>query len=118
MLRLRNFETALANFYASGIFNLREKIGPFLWQFPPQFRYDEARFETFFAALPRTLAAALSVARRRDARMPMTGNGATGAMLTAKTAASPLLRTISLARSSLSPAMRRTVSLEHARPVA
>ena len=69
MLRLRNFETALANFFGSGIFNLREKIGPFLWQFPPQFRYDEARFETFFAALPRTLAAALSVARRRDARM-------------------------------------------------
>ena len=43
MLRLRNFERALANFFASGIFNLREKIGPFLWQFPPQFRYDEER---------------------------------------------------------------------------
>jgi uncharacterized protein YecE (DUF72 family) len=69
MLRLRNFDTALANFFASGIFNLREKIGPFLWQFPPQFRYDEERFEAFFAALPRTLEAALSVARRRDARM-------------------------------------------------
>jgi uncharacterized protein YecE (DUF72 family) len=69
MLRLRNFETALANFFASGIFNLREKIGPFLWQFPPQFRYDEERFEHFFAALPRTLAAALAIARRRDARM-------------------------------------------------
>ncbi|MGZ8209378.1 MAG: DUF72 domain-containing protein [Burkholderiales bacterium] len=69
MLRLRNFETALANFLASGIFNLREKIGPFLWQFPPQFRYDEARFERFFSVLPRTLAGALSIARRRDARM-------------------------------------------------
>jgi uncharacterized protein YecE (DUF72 family) len=69
MLRLQNFDTALANFFASGIFNLREKIGPFLWQFPPQFRYDEERFENFFAALPRTLEAALSIARRRDARM-------------------------------------------------
>jgi uncharacterized protein YecE (DUF72 family) len=69
MLRLENFDTALANFFASGIFNLREKIGPFLWQFPPQFRYAEERFENFFAALPRTLAAALSIARRRDARM-------------------------------------------------
>ena len=69
MLRLKNFDTALANFFASGIFNLREKIGPFLWQFPPQFRYDEERFENFFAALPRTLASALSIARRRDARM-------------------------------------------------
>jgi uncharacterized protein YecE (DUF72 family) len=69
MLRLRNFERALANFFASGIFNLREKIGPFLWQFPPQFRYDEERFENFFAMLPRDLQSALSLARRRDARM-------------------------------------------------
>lgn len=69
MLRLREAEHALANFFASGIFNLREKIGPFLWQFPPQFRYDEARFENFFQMLPRDLHSALRVARRRDARM-------------------------------------------------
>lgn len=69
MLRLRNCEKALANFFASGIFNLREKIGPFLWQFPPQFRYDEERFEAFFNMLPRDLSGALSIARRRDARM-------------------------------------------------
>jgi uncharacterized protein YecE (DUF72 family) len=69
LLRLRNVERALANFFASGIFNLREKIGPFLWQFPPQFRYDEERFESFFAMLPRDLAGALGLARRRDARM-------------------------------------------------
>jgi uncharacterized protein YecE (DUF72 family) len=69
MLRLLNAERALANFFASGIFNLREKIGPFLWQFPPQLRYDEERFERFFAALPRDLESALRLARRRDARM-------------------------------------------------
>jgi uncharacterized protein YecE (DUF72 family) len=69
LLRLRNAERAIANFFASGIFNLREKIGPFLWQFPPQFRYDEERFESFFAGLPRNLEDALCVARRRDARM-------------------------------------------------
>src|SRR5881296_3524843 len=34
MLRLRNIEKPLANFFASGLFNLREKLGPFLWQFP------------------------------------------------------------------------------------
>ena len=68
MLRLKNCDTAMANFFASGIFNLREKIGPFLWQFPPQFRYDEERFENFFKMLPRTLDAALGIARRRDAR--------------------------------------------------
>lgn len=35
MLRLKNVETPLANFFASGLFNLREKLGPILWQFPP-----------------------------------------------------------------------------------
>jgi uncharacterized protein YecE (DUF72 family) len=69
MLRLRNFDRALANFFASGIFNLREKAGPLLWQFPPQFRYDAERFEHFFGVLPRDLNAALRIARRRDARM-------------------------------------------------
>jgi uncharacterized protein YecE (DUF72 family) len=69
LLRLRNADRAVANFFASGIFNLREKIGPFLWQFPPQFRYDEERFENFFRMLPRDLEAALCLARRRDTRM-------------------------------------------------
>jgi uncharacterized protein YecE (DUF72 family) len=69
MLRLKNCERAMANFFASGIFNLREKIGPFLWQFPPQFRYDEERFENFFEMLPRDTKSALALARKRDARM-------------------------------------------------
>src|SRR5688572_16803267 len=40
MLKLRNVGTPLANFFASGILNLREKLGPILWQFPPQMRFD------------------------------------------------------------------------------
>src|SRR4030095_729109 len=69
MLRLRDFDRALANFFASGIFNLREKLGPFLWQFPPNFGFQEQRFERFFAALPRNTEDALALARRRDTRM-------------------------------------------------
>ena len=69
MLRLRNIEKPLANFYASGIFALRDKIGPFLWQFPPMFRFDAAKLEGFFALLPRDTGQALSLARRRDKRM-------------------------------------------------
>src|SRR4029453_19329578 len=38
ILRLREFERPLANFLASGLFNLREKLGPLLWQFPPNLR--------------------------------------------------------------------------------
>ena len=69
MLRLTKIEKPLANFFASGILNLREKLGPFLWQFPPMFRYNEQRLARFFDLLPRTTAEALALARKRDARM-------------------------------------------------
>jgi uncharacterized protein YecE (DUF72 family) len=69
MLRLRGIDRALANFFASGLFNLREKLGPFLWQFPPNLGFQEERFDDFFAMLPRTTEDALALARRRDARM-------------------------------------------------
>jgi uncharacterized protein YecE (DUF72 family) len=69
LLRLRNIDKPLANFYASGVFNLRDKLGPFLWQFPPMFRYDRVRLESFFERLPRTTAQALALARRRDHRL-------------------------------------------------
>jgi uncharacterized protein YecE (DUF72 family) len=69
MLRLRKVETPLANFFASGLFNLREKLGPILWQFPPNFRYDHDRLARFFDLLPHDTKAALAIARRRDARM-------------------------------------------------
>ena len=67
--RLREIEKPLANFFASGVLLLGAKLGPFLWQFPPQFKFDPARFDAFFAQLPRTSAQALALARRRDPRM-------------------------------------------------
>lgn len=33
-LRLRDVHKPLANFFASGVLELREKLGPILWQFP------------------------------------------------------------------------------------
>jgi uncharacterized protein YecE (DUF72 family) len=69
MLRLNNVEKPLANFYASGLLNLKEKLGPFLWQFPPMFHFKPERLEAFFQLLPKTTAEALALARRRDARM-------------------------------------------------
>jgi uncharacterized protein YecE (DUF72 family) len=69
MLRLREVAVPLANFFASGVFNLREKMGPFLWQFPPNFQYDHDRMARFFDLLPRNTRAALSLARRRAAFM-------------------------------------------------
>lgn len=52
ILRLRDIEAALANVFASGVFNLREKLGPFLWQFPPSFCYEPELVEQFFKLLP------------------------------------------------------------------
>jgi uncharacterized protein YecE (DUF72 family) len=69
MLRLKGIDKPLANFFASGLFNLREKLGPFLWQFPPMFRFDADRLESFFSKLPRNTEQALGLARHRDARL-------------------------------------------------
>jgi len=66
ILRLRGADTALANFFASGVLLLAGKLGPMLWQFPPNFRYDPARFADFFARLPRTMEAAVALAARHD----------------------------------------------------
>jgi uncharacterized protein YecE (DUF72 family) len=69
MLRLTKIDKPLANFFASGILNLREKLGPFLWQFPPMLQFKPERFARFFDLLPRTTEQALALARKRDARM-------------------------------------------------
>jgi len=69
ILRLKGIVRPMANFFASGVFNLREKFGPVLWQFPPHFHYNASRFEEFFDLLPRDTGQALKLARSRDARM-------------------------------------------------
>lgn len=67
--RLRDVERPLANFLASGVLALEEKLGPILWQFPPQMRFDPARFEAFLDLLPTDTMQALRLARRREARL-------------------------------------------------
>jgi uncharacterized protein YecE (DUF72 family) len=69
MLRLKNIETALANFYASGVLGLGHKLGPFLWQFPPNFQFDANRMERFFEVLPRDSDSAARLARKCDRRI-------------------------------------------------
>jgi uncharacterized protein YecE (DUF72 family) len=68
MLKLRNFEHPLANFFASGLLLLGKSLGPILWQLPPQLPWDEPRARAFFDALPRDLASAERWARRHDQR--------------------------------------------------
>jgi uncharacterized protein YecE (DUF72 family) len=69
MLRSTNIEKPLANFYASGVLALKDKLGPFLWQFPQMFHFKPERLEAFFRLLPRSTTDALALARKRDSRM-------------------------------------------------
>jgi uncharacterized protein YecE (DUF72 family) len=67
--RLREIEQPLANFFASGLLLLKEKLGPILWQFPPNFQYDHERFEQFFKILPRNTEQAVELSNKRAKTM-------------------------------------------------
>lgn len=64
--RLNDVRVPLANFFASGVLALGDKLGPILWQFPPRMAWEPERFEAFFSLLPATTAAALKLAREHD----------------------------------------------------
>jgi len=78
--RLKEPATPLANFFASGVLRLRDKLGPFLWQLPPSLPYQRERLEEFFRLLPRDSAAALALARQHDdkVKQPWFENGPAG----------------------------------------
>lgn len=69
MKRLKEIKVPLANFFASGLLRLEEKLGPILWQFPPNFQFNAQKIEAFFKLLPRDTAAASALARRHDERV-------------------------------------------------
>jgi uncharacterized protein YecE (DUF72 family) len=69
MLKLREVRVPLANFFGSGMLRLGPKLGPLLWQFAPQMRFDPARFEAFFRLLPRTHREAAALMRRHADRL-------------------------------------------------
>jgi uncharacterized protein YecE (DUF72 family) len=67
--KLKDCEQPLANFFASGVLALEEKLGPVLWQLPPQLGYDADRLARFFDILPRTTKDAARLASRHDERI-------------------------------------------------
>jgi uncharacterized protein YecE (DUF72 family) len=64
--RLKDVATPVANFFASGVLRLAEKLGPILWQLPPSLPYDAARLESFLTILPRDTQSAKKFARQHD----------------------------------------------------
>ena len=64
--KLENVEGALANFLAQGMLCLGRKLGPILWQLPPQTSFNAERIEQFLKLLPHTQRQAAAYAKQRD----------------------------------------------------
>jgi len=69
MKKLSGIEAPLANFFASGVLALGPKLGPMLWQLPPNLGFDERRVADFLEKLPRTTSEAVALAARHDERV-------------------------------------------------
>jgi uncharacterized protein YecE (DUF72 family) len=70
MRKLRNVEEPLGRFLASGLLALGPKLGPVLWQLPPNLRWDSERVGEFLRALPRTTGEAAALAAPHADRVP------------------------------------------------
>ncbi|MFS0700333.1 DUF72 domain-containing protein [Cellulomonas sp. 179-A 4D5 NHS] len=68
--KLAGVETAVANFFASGVLALGDRTGPVLWQLPPNLGFDADRLARFFDLLPRSTAAAAVLAAGHDDKIP------------------------------------------------
>ncbi len=69
MKRLRDIDAPLANFFASGVLALGDKLGPLLWQLPPTLAFDPDLLADFLGRLPGTTAAAAELAGRHEDRL-------------------------------------------------
>lgn len=66
--KLKDIRGPLANFFASGLLELKEKLGPILWQFPSR-GVNPDRFPEFFELLPANTEEASALAHRHDRRV-------------------------------------------------
>ncbi|TQM64214.1 DUF72 domain-containing protein [Humibacillus xanthopallidus] len=69
MKSLRDVDTPLANFFASGVLALGPQLGPVLWQLPERLGFDADRLAAFFDLLPRSTGAAAELAARHDDKL-------------------------------------------------
>jgi uncharacterized protein YecE (DUF72 family) len=71
--KLHDCEAPLGNFFASGVLALEDKLGPILWQLPPQLSFNRDRVTRFLDLLPRSTDEAARFARKhRDGRLTKT----------------------------------------------
>lgn len=69
MLKLRDVHAPLANFFASGVLALGDKLGPMLWQLPPSTTFHPELLELFLAGLPRSTMDAAAHAAQHDSHL-------------------------------------------------
>jgi uncharacterized protein YecE (DUF72 family) len=69
MKRLRDVKVPLANFFASGVLALREKLGPILWQLPPNLSWHKERLKQFLELLPHDTRSASKLAKKHDNKL-------------------------------------------------
>lgn len=68
--KLGDIEEPMANFMASGILELREKLGPILWQLGRNPHFDAERMDRFFSMLPKDLDEVAAMARHATLDRP------------------------------------------------
>lgn len=81
--RLKNCEQELANFFASGPLALKDRLGPFIWQLPPNLTFDAAVMDNFLGQLPQDLKACSALAAKADGKgksPPFLETGGVGAI--------------------------------------
>ncbi|KKB07606.1 DUF72 domain-containing protein [Devosia chinhatensis] len=76
--RLKNCRTELATFLASGPLALGSRLGPFVWQLPPNLPFDPETFADFLALLPKSVKDYQALAAEADTSRGPTHLDATG----------------------------------------
>lgn len=107
MRRLADVDTALANFFASGVLALGAKLGPVLWQLPANLPFDPERLGDFFDRLPRTTDAAGVLAADHDDKVPE------GRSLTTPSVSMPIRHALEPRHESFQSAPARELLRQH-----
>lgn len=68
--KLRDPTRTVANFFAQGVLELDDMLGPVLWQLPANLHFDADRIDAFLSVLPHHTDDAVALARQHDDRVP------------------------------------------------
>lgn len=108
MKQLRDPRAGLANFLASGVLALGDRLDVLLWQLPARFTFRPEVVAGFLEALPRTAGEAAALAAEHDERID-----ATTAVVEAPTPETPLRHAVEPRHSSFDTPQAAALLAEH-----